>query len=193
MTDYVPGTDKTVQSYSSVARAFHWVTVAFVAVQIPIGLAMTYRGNTLNIWDEATNQLYSMHKLVGFTLLWVVLARIAYRLLHGAPPPEPTLETWQRTGSSILHNTIYVLLVALPILGWIGISLYPALDIFGLFSLPALTGPDEAMANRVLAIHESLAWLLIVLLAGHVGMALFHFFIRKDNVLQRMLTGLPRR
>ena len=185
--------NERVQGYSAVARTFHWVTAALVAVQIPIGLTMTYRGKTLNIWDEATNNLYSTHKLVGCTLLWLVLARIAYRLWHGAPPPEPTLQPWQRLGSWIVHNTLYVLLVTLPILGWIGISLFPALEIFGLFSLPALTAPDQDMANRVLAIHASLAWLLLLLLGGHIGMALFHYFIRGDNVLQRMLTGRPNR
>jgi len=193
MTEQVHQTDPPVARYSPVARTFHWVTVAFVAVQAPIGLAMVYRGTTLNIFDDVTNQLYSTHKLVGFTLLWVVLARIAYRLWHGAPPPEPTLEPWQRRGSQFVHNSLYVLLVALPILGWIGISLYPALEIFGLFSLPALTSPDQELANQVLALHAWLAMLLIVLIVGHAGMALFHYFIRGDHVLQRMLTGLSRR
>lgn len=193
MMDEDRASDKVVQGYSTVARAFHWLTFAFVVVQIPIGLAMVYRGYTLNIWDDVTNQLYSSHKLIGFTLLWLVLARVAYRLWHGAPPPEPTLQAWQRRGSEIVHNTLYVLLIAMPILGWIGISLYPALDIFGLFSLPALTSPDQELANRVLGIHAWLAWVLIVLIIGHVGMALYHYFIRGDNVLQRMLSGLPRR
>jgi cytochrome b561 len=85
------------------------------------------------------------------------------------------------------------LLIVMPILGWIGISLYPALDIFGLFSLPALTSPNQELANQVLAVHASLAWLLIALIIGHAGMALFHYFVRKDNVLRRMLTGLPKR
>lgn len=193
MTDKDQGTSTAIQGYSAVACTFHWLTVAFVLVQVPIGITMVYRGYTLNIWDDATNQLYSTHKLVGFTLLWLVLARISYRLWHGAPPPEPTLEPWQRRGSTIVHDTLYVLLVVVPILGWIGISLYPALDIFGLFSLPALASPDQDMANVVLEIHKSLAWLLIVLVIGHVGMALFHYFVRKDHVLQRMLSGLPRR
>lgn len=193
MTEYVPDTNPPVERYSPIARAFHWITVAFVAVQIPIGLAMTYRGYTLDIWDETTNSLFSTHKLVGFVLLWVVLARLGYRLWHGAPRPEPTLEAWQRTGSNIVHWSLYVLLILMPILGWIGISLFPALDIFGWFSLPALTSPNQELSNQVLAIHASLAWLLIVLIIGHAGMALFHYFIRKDNVLRRMLTGLPRR
>lgn len=191
--DYVPNTDPPVERYSATARAFHWVTVAFVAVQIPVGLAMTYRGHTLDVWDATTDSLYSTHKLVGFVLLWVVLARIGYRLWHGAPRPEPTLERWQRTGSNVVHMLLYILLVLIPILGWIGISYFGALEVFGWFSLPALTSRSEGLANQILAIHMSVAWLLIVLIIGHAGMALFHYFVRKDNVLRRMLTGLPTR
>lgn len=191
--DFVPNTDPPVERYSATARALHWITVAFVAVQVPVGLAMTYRGHTLGVFDETTNTLYSTHKLVGFVLLWVVLARIGYRLWHGAPRPEPTLEPWQRIGSDIVHKSLYALLVLMPILGWTGISLFPALEVFGLFSLPALTSPNQELANQVLTVHKSVAWLLIVLIIGHAGMALFHYFVRKDNVLRRMLTGLSNR
>ena len=175
------------EKYSGTARLFHWVTVAFVVVMIPVGFAMAYRGNTLNIWDDATNNLYSAHKLAGFTLLWIVLARLAYRLIRGAPSPEPSLETWQVTGSRIVHGLLYVCVIAMPLLGWLGVSYYPALDIFCLFSLPALASPDEAAAARVLWWHGMLAFVFLALIAMHVGMALFHHFVRKDNVLRRML------
>lgn len=182
-----------VRGYSPAARAFHWITVAFVAVQVPVGLVMVFRGVRLNIWDEITNTLYSTHKLMGFTLLWIVLARIGYRLWRGAPPPEPTLAGWQRYGSSFVHTALYVLLAVMPVLGWLGVSLFPALDVFGAFSLPALTAPDKELADRVLALHATLAWLLIALIAGHAGMALFHHFVRKDNVLWRMLPMVGKR
>lgn len=184
---------KAVEAYRTPARFFHWLTVALVAIMIPVGLVMNYRGNTLNIWDDTTNQLYSAHKLVGFVLLWVVLARIGYRLWRGAPPPEPTLEPWQRYGSAVVHYSLYGLILIMPVLGWIGISLYPALEIFGAFSLPALAEPNQELANQVLAVHKTLAFVLIALIIGHAGMALFHHFVRKDNVLWRMLTSVGRR
>jgi cytochrome b561 len=192
MTDKVSERSAPVEVYSPIARTLHWLTVGFVAVLIPVGLAMTYRGNTLNIWDDTTNNLYSLHKLAGFTLLWIIVLRIVYRLWHGAPKPEPTLEPWQRFGSRIVHFALYAVVLAMPILGWIGVSYYPALDIFGWFSLPALVAPDEAAANRVLAIHATLAFVLLGLIAAHAGMALYHHFGRGDNVLRRMLTGRPR-
>lgn len=176
--------------YSPVARTLHWITVVAVFGMIPVGLTMSYRGNVLDIWDGLTNGLYSAHKLTGFLLLWLTAGRLIYRVLHGAPPDEPTLEWWQRAGSHLVHWLLYGLLLVVPLLGWIGVSLYPALDIFGLFNLPALAKPDEAAAQRVLGIHGKLALALGALAIMHIAAALYHRLIRKDGVLRRMWPGL---
>jgi cytochrome b561 len=190
---YVNGNDNVVRlapkGYTPVARMLHWITVAFVAVMVPLGWAMTYRGNTLNVWDGLTNGLYSTHKLLGFTLLWIIVARLVYRLRHGAPPDEPTLEPWQRLASHITHWSLYGLLVLVPLMGWIGISLYPARDVFGLFQLPALWTPNQAASETVFKVHEALGKIMLLLVVMHVGAALFHHFVRKDGVLRRMMPG----
>lgn len=176
--------------YSPAARALHWLTVAAVFVMIPLGLAMTYRGNTLDIWDGLTDALYSSHKLLGFLVLWLSAGRLIYRLVRGAPPDEPTLEWWQKAASHLVHWALYGLLLIVPLLGWIGISLFPSLTVFNLFDLPALAAPNEEAAKRVLSVHGWLAILMAFLVCGHIGAALFHYFIRKDGVLRRMLPGL---
>lgn len=176
--------------YSPTARMLHWITVAAVFVMIPLGLAMSYRGNTLDIWDGVTDALYSTHKSIGFLVLWLSAGRLIYRLVHGAPPDEPTLEWWQKAASHLLHWMLYGLLLIVPLLGWIGVSLFPSLTVFNLFDLPALAAPNEDLAKRVLSIHGWLAILLALLVCGHIGAALFHTFIRKDGVLRRMLPGL---
>jgi cytochrome b561 len=84
-----------------------------------------------------------------------------------------------------------VLLIAAPIAGYIGISLFPALDI-GVFSLPAVVAPDKEAAKAVFDIHRLLVMLLALLIAMHVGAALYHYVIRKDNVLGRMIPRLLR-
>ena len=85
--------------YSPVARALHWLTVLFVTVLLPVGIVMHNRGPERNIWDALTNNLYSGHKLMGFILLWIVVARLAYRLIHGARAPCASDQTSaERTG-----------------------------------------------------------------------------------------------
>ncbi len=182
-----------VEVYSPVARAFHWIVLVLLVIQIPVGLVMAYRGNVLNVWDALTNNLYSSHKLLGVTILAIVLARLAYRLLHGAPADEPTLEWWQKAASHVTHWSLYGMLIVVPLLGWLGVSRYPALNIFGLFNLPGLVAPDKQAAEAFFFLHKALAIVLVLLIGAHVGAAMFHHFIRKDGVLTRMLPGLRRR
>jgi len=182
-----------VEIYKRTARGLHWVTVALVAIQLPIGLYMTYRGNTLNVWDAVTGALYNGHKVIGVTILLVVLWRLLYRLTRGAPADEPTIEPWQRLASHLNHWGLYVLLICAPLAGYIGISLFPALDIFGLFSLPGIVAPDKEAAKTAFAVHKLLVMLLVLLIVVHVAAALFHYFVRKDNVLGRMIPKLLRR
>jgi cytochrome b561 len=182
-----------VETYKRTARVLHWATVALVAIQLPIGLYMTYRGNTLNVWDAVTGGLYNGHKVAGVIILLVVVWRLAYRLTQGAPADEPTIEPWQRLASHLNHWGLYVLLICAPIAGYIGISLFPALDIFGLFSLPGIVAPDKEAAKTAFAVHKLLVMLLVLLIVVHVAAALFHYFVRKDNVLGRMIPKLLRR
>ena len=180
-----------VELYSSTARTLHWTTVALLAVQFPVGLYMVYRGKSLNLWDGLTNVLYGGHKLVGVTILFVVLWRLVYRISRGAPADEPTIEPWQRVVSHLNHWGLYVVLIAAPIAGYIGISLFPALEI-GPITLPSMVAPDEEAAKTAFAVHGLLVLLLALLIAMHVGAALFHYIIRKDNVLGRMIPRLLR-
>jgi cytochrome b561 len=178
--------------YSKIARQFHWITAAFVFTMIPVGIYMTYRGAATN-FDALTNMLYDSHKLAGFTLLWIVIARLVYRFRNGAPADEPSLEPWQRTIAHFTHWGMYALLLCVPILGWLGISLYPALSIHGWFSLPGLVTPNSKTAETVFMLHKLGAMLLGLAVMAHIGAALFHHVIRKDNVLRRMMPKLEKR
>jgi cytochrome b561 len=172
--------------YSVAARRFHWWTVLLVLTQIPLGLAMVYRGKVLDVWDGLTNNLYSAHKSLGVVIFLLVLARLLYRLSHGAPPDEPTITWWQKAGAHFNHWALYLALLVVPVLGYLGISLFPALDIFGLFSLPGLVAPNQDAAARVFYWHWVGAVAIVLLIGMHVGAALFHYLIRRDGVLRRM-------
>lgn len=178
--------------YSKPARRFHWWTAALIAIQAPVGFYMVYRGPTLKIWDGITNGLYNTHKLLGMVIFFLVLARLGYRLRHGAPPDEPSIEPWQKAAAHATHWGLYVLLLLVPIGGYTGISLYPALDVFGI-PLPSITSADQAAAARVFFLHWLGAVLILLLVSAHVSGALFHYFVRKDGVLQRMWLRAGRR
>ena len=178
--------------YSLTARKFHWWSAALVLLMLPLGFAMTYRGNTLNIFDGTTNAMYSAHKLMGFIILWLVIARLVYRIRNGAPSPEPGLESWQIGASHATHWLLYLLLIVVPLGGWIGVSLYGARDVFGLFSLPPIASVNQKLSETVFALHGYGAFAIFLLVAAHLGAVVFHHLIRKDGVLRRMWPGIGR-
>jgi cytochrome b561 len=186
-----PTSDTQVEIYSPRARRFHWWTAALILIQVPLGLYMSYRGNVQGIFDDLTNNLYSSHKLIGIIIFVVVVARLAYRLTHGAPADEPTLEWWHKAGSHFNHWGLYLLLLVTPIAGYVGISQYPALSIFGI-PLPGIVAADQDAASRTFMIHFWLAFVFVAFVAMHIGAALYHYVIRKDNVVTRMLPSLRR-
>jgi cytochrome b561 len=178
--------------YSPTARFFHWLTVIAIVVQIPLGFYMVWRGGVTN-FDATTNTLYSGHKLLGFLLLWFVVLRLLYRFVHGAPPDEPTLAWWHKAGAHLSHWGLYALLIIVPVLGWLGVSHYGALETFGGWSLPAIAEKNEDKANWVFQLHYWGVLLILAVAAVHICAALYHQFIRGDGVLRRMLPGLRQR
>jgi cytochrome b561 len=178
-----------VQVYSWPARAMHWLVVVLVILMFATGNVMTDRGEA-GVWDATTNALYSTHKLIGFAILWLILLRLAYRLIAGAPPLPPTISPWQALASGAAHWGLYALLIAMPITGWLGVSLFGARDVFGLFALPEIVAVDKEASEFVFEIHELIANAIFALVAVHVAAALYHAIVLRDGVFQRMW---PRR
>lgn len=177
------------ENYSSVARFLHWLTVVLLVMLFFSGIAMTYRGEELKLWDATTNFLYSAHKAIGLLLLAIIILRLGYRLTYGVPQAPASLSGLQKRVADGVHWLLYALLLAVPIVGWIGISMFPALDVFGV-KIPALVAADRESSEWVFELHEILGDFLLVLISVHVGAALLHIFVLKDDIMQRMW---PRR
>ena len=173
--------------YPSNWRVLHWVIALCVMSLIPIGLMIEARTEA-NLWDDFTNLLYSIHKATGFTVLVLMGLRIAFKITYASPDHPESMTRRQIIAAKSLHHLFYVLLVFVPLLGWAGVTAFPALVIFPGFTLPGLPGvpQDEALAQRLFQIHGTLAILLAFLVLGHIGAALRHLILLKDGVFQRM-------
>ena len=169
--------------YPATSKLLHWLVAICVLTTAPVAIAM------VSVSEGPTqNALYNFHKSLGVVILILMILRLINRLTVGAPIADPGIEPWQKTASSIVHTSFYVLLLAMPIVGYIANSVYGAsTPFFGLFDLPPIASKNEALATQLFTIHRWVGWLLIVLVLTHVGAALYHYFIRHDNVLQRML------
>lgn len=167
--------------YDGIARFFHWLVVLLVAAQFVIGWIMPdiHKGTR-------PEGLIAWHLGVGATLIAVIVLRIVWRIAHRPAPAQ--VSPFLRVVSHITHGLLYLALLAVPLLGWANASSRGwSVKLFGLLPYPAIAPVDSPVGHEMGDIHGYLAWVLFALIALHIAAALFHRFILKDRVLQRML------
>lgn len=171
------------RSYDGVYKTLHWAVVALVAIQyftklMPPNPSAGLSQHALNAW----------HLSVGPTILLLMLLRFGWRLTHRPPPPPADLAPALRVLSRATHWAFYALLIAVPVLGWISASGFGARPwLLGLVPLPPLAAQSKSLGEFVGGVHGVLAFVLLGVIALHVGGALHHALLRRDGVLQRML------
>ncbi len=181
---------QAVSKYALGSRILHWLIAALVLVLIPVGLWMASRAE-INLFDDLTNTLFAWHKAIGFTVLLLMVVRIVVKTRNATPAYPASLPRWQVIAAKSLHHLLYVLLVVTPLLGWAGVTAFPALITLGGYDLPAMpfVPQDEALATQLFGIHGVFAITLGVLAAGHIAAAVMHLVVKRDGVFQRMWLG----
>ncbi|MFL9896985.1 cytochrome b [Paraburkholderia fungorum] len=171
----------TRPAYGAVARALHWLTALLIAMQFVIGWTMPDVHK-----DTQPVGLIAWHLGVGSTLIAVMVVRVVWRLTHRPTPDDlpPVLSIISR----VTHFLLYAALVVVPLLGWINASSRGwTVRLVGVVPYPALSAPGSAFGNEMGDVHGILAWVLFALVGLHIAAALFHRFVLRDHVLQRML------
>ncbi len=178
--------DGTAQRYGTVAMTLHWLIAAAIIGMLAVGKYM----HGLPDSDADKFALYQLHKSFGITILALTLVRIAWRLMHPAPPLPATMPLWERWAAHGSHFLLYALMLGLPLSGWLRVSTdrlgIPTLW-FGLFEVPHFPLVSDTLTHWMHEAHELMGNGLILLLIIHVGAALKHHFWDRDNVLKRML------
>ena len=170
--------------YSATAKWMHWTIATAVIFMIPEGLIMK------RLIDEGPTRedLYYLHEALGALVLIVMVARLARRLVFGAPEPDKTLPPGERDASLAAQYALYILLLVVPILGWLGTNAYgDPVSVFGLFNFPALLGKDIALSDRIFVWHLAGGLLVALIVILHISAALYHHFAKRDSVLARMM------
>jgi cytochrome b561 len=185
MTDTTIRTVADAPAYSVSARALHWLTAVLVLIMIPLGFVIAHE------WGGPYQErLYDLHKSIGALILPLVLVRLLYRLGHPPAPLPADIPASMQLVAHATHWVLYALLIAQPLIGWIGTSAYPApMPVFGLFNLPPIWGDDRALSEQLFVVHRWLGIGIAIVVSMHIGGALFHHLVRKDRVLMRMITG----
>jgi cytochrome b561 len=134
--------------------------------------------------------LFVWHKSIGILILALVLLRFLWRLLNPTPALPADLPRWEQFAARVSHILLYLLMFLLPISGWlINSAANIPFKVFWLFPLPDLVQKNKELKELAETLHLALVIGLVLILMVHVGAALRHHFIRKNNVLRGMLLG----
>jgi cytochrome b561 len=180
--------------YSRVAMVLHWA----IAILIVANFFGALWFDSLLASDAPADKqlgfrLIQLHKAAGLTILTLTLARILWRLVNPPPPLPAGMPDWQRAASKASHVLLYLLMILVPLGGWVMVSASPLdfpISWFGLFEWPQLPIPNnKALAEQVSEGHETFAKVLMGLAALHLLAALKHQFVDRDNLLARMWPG----
>jgi cytochrome b561 len=170
--------------YSNIAVAFHWIVGVLVLIQVYLGFRFG-----LSEPGPARDGVFLWHKSVGALILLLALARLAYRVTNPPPPFPPELSGFERFAAVWNHRLFYLLLIAMPIVGWFAVSGFangPTSPLVGGIEVPVFPGVSKAAGEAAGEIHELAAFLLVALILLHVAAALKHQFVDRWRGSARM-------
>lgn len=175
--------------YSRTAIALHWAVALLIFSAFPLGIYMADLP-----FSPGRLKLYSYHKWLGVTVFLLALVRVVWRIRHPAPPPPAGMPAWQRTASTAMHHLLYVLILAVPLSGWLMSSAKGFQTVYlGIIPLPDLLTKDKEVGDALLLVHRILNFTLGTLVVTHLTAALKHYFVDRDEVLGRMIPLLDRK
>lgn len=185
------------QSWGWPARLLHWLSAGVILFLLGLGF---YMANFVpSVFDRL--ELTQLHKSFGFVAFVLAAVRIGWRLANRAPALPAHMSPLERRLAHASHGLLYVLIMVMPISGWLMASASPLNDadaypvqipnmVFGLFELPDPWQPgDEALSDALWAIHFGAGALLSVLVLGHIAAAIKHQSIDRDGLIRRMILG----
>jgi cytochrome b561 len=170
----------STQRYDAVAIVLHWGIASLIAVAFLLGL-------TVDAFPKAyEGAVVNAHALIGLAVITLSLARVGWRLAHKPPALPQTKGAIVETASKLVHVLLYVLMIVVPLIG-IPTLLYRGrgLDL-GLFQMPPLVPRVPEIFRPLTELHEFTAYALVLLAVGHVLAALYHQFVLRDGLVQRM-------
>lgn len=187
------GMRNTDEGWGWPARLLHWLMAALILFQLGLGFWM------VNLVSDVYQQfgLYQTHKSWGFVLFSLALIRLLWRAFNAPPPAPDTMTARENLAARAGHLALYLLMIALPVSGWLMASASPLQETYGLqnmvFTWFELPDPFQSGGKELEAVFKTVhAWAafgLAVLLLGHAAAALRHHFVKRDAVLRRMIIG----
>jgi cytochrome b561 len=183
-----PSARDTNTRYGGVAIGLHWLIAIAILGSFSLGFYMS----DLPLSPQKL-KFYSWHKWAGVTIFLCVLVRLVWRLSHRPPELPDSIPAWQRKVAEVTHALLYLLMVVIPITGWLMSSAKGFQTVyFGVLPLPDLLAKNDELGERLEQAHALLNYGMAALVVAHLGAALKHHFVDRDEVLARMLPFLGK-
>jgi cytochrome b561 len=174
--------------YSKPAQVLHWLIAALLTIQFVTAFLLPHIGSKTPL-----TTLISLHFSFGVLVLGVTAVRFVHRLLRPVPLEAAGTPAWERLLARTVHRAFYLILLVGPFLGWASASAHNLpVSLFGI-PLPALAAPKARWALTAGDIHTYAMWTFLGLITLHAAAALFHYWVRRDSVMQSMLPGRAAR
>lgn len=172
--------------YSTLAKWFHWLTVPPLMIAMLSGLIIRF------LKDDVKMAFYALHESLGLIILLLAVLRLAWRGTHRPPALPAHLPASMRAAAAGVHHALYAALILQPLLGFFTTNAYGypqqgETAFLGFIDLPKFMPAAEGLAGVLHWGHSLLGWALPLLLAAHIGGAIYHHAIRRDGTLLRML------
>jgi cytochrome b561 len=181
-------TSLTAPRYTTTALTLHWIIAVLILCSAGMGLYIG--GMPLS---PRKLQFIAYHKWNGITIFVLVALRLGWRATHPAPPLPANMPAWQRMAAHASHVALYILMISIPLVGWLQSSAAGVPVIwFGVLPLPSPLDRDKPLADLLLSAHRYLNYGLLLLIALHAAAAIKHHLVDRDDVLTRMLPFLRR-
>ena len=171
------------RTYTSTAKWFHWLIVLLFGLELLIGVIMprVHRNTT-------PGTLVNLHFSFGLTIIMVMVLRVLWRLTHPIPSLPRGTTWWEAAAAHLMHLSLYVLLFIIPFAGWVWANaLGWQVRAFWIIPMPNLVPKGWAYTWLAADAHVYLAVLICVLIALHILASLWHWYAKRDRVLERML------
>ncbi|SFN17026.1 cytochrome b561 [Formivibrio citricus] len=177
------GWKSTDQSYGKLSICMHWLMLLLlVGVYACIELRVLYPKGS-----DPREALKAWHFMLGLSVFALVWIRIATRLMEPTPSIEPAPSALENLLAKAMHGVLYLMMIGLPLVGWLSLSAAGKPVLFFGLPLPALTAENKALAKALKEFHEVAGKAGYILIGLHAAAALFHHYIKRDNTLIRML------
>lgn len=170
----------TNDTYGTVAKALHWL----MAIAIIMMLIMGYF-----LEDLKSPEYYKAHKAIGFILLLLAILRLIWRIVNPVPKYDTSMPKIMALLAHLGHYTLYLLMIIMPLSAFIASNAaFRPVSFLYLFDMDSIFSEKNLeLAKNMMNIHRFLAVIFIVVIGAHFLAALYHHYVRKDNVLKRIL------